>query len=1274
MVKKEVDLLLEQARAEEEAYNWVEAAKLFEQAAMFYLDKKMLEKAAMSYKRLGHANAQASETADTSEEYKNLNNLAIVAHKKAKNLFKQTKNKPEELECEAEVFYIKGVISGSVMEAKRNTSESYELFIKSSEIYENKEDLESMARTLSRGAVTSGNLILYCSDPKEIEEFYQKCIKIADKSWKLSIKIGNIQSLAKSLLAEGWASYLRPFIIDFTREEHWREYFNEYLMKCDKSLKFIEGVTNSIVLGEISLVSGGWYCYYGVFVEDKKKQREFIDKGLELLEKAFIFASNTKDKSLMIYSLFWVNWFALLGGRFKYIQKRIFKDVHEIIVLGKIYRDLYSNPGFFANLMPANYYSNFAQRSFINPAQKKSYAEKGIEYANESLKATSFLPYSAWIYQILTSTYSQLVILATSKDEKNKIIQKMLQYAKMAENISRNYKGGYSKAAGYSCLYRAYKTLADIAKSEEGKIEMLSITIEALEKYIMHEMESRGRIIAVQIRLGTLYQELGIVSKDINVLLKARELFIHIIKESVEKGYIYYAAAAHKYIAHIEDRMGNYTASANHYKKALESHNNSLKNIEYIPLKSKIKEKKDYSRAWNLIEKAKAYHKKEEHLLSKKNYEEACKILETLQKFHYEAFYYFAWASQEEAEQYSKEEHHEKAIQKYEITKNNFQKAKKFLEKTFKKSSDKEIKEKIEKLAKVADVRINYCSARIDLEKARILGKKGEHLAAAEKFATTASQFRDVCSLFRIERERDELKAVYYLCKAWESMELAENYEVPEKFKEAANLFIKASQLFTESKLKFLASGNSSFCLALEHGCKFDESHEIVIKAKLYTKVKSLLRNAATSYEKGGFKSGSDWALATSTYFDGVWHLIRTDEELEISKRKSLLNIGSNYLKSAAELFGKSGYKEKEREVLEQLKRVLKEEKILVSALNTIKKPSISSSIEGIIAPACPLEISQSPRISEIQQLTEDISSFIGKDRITKKYELIYKDLLKEYPETQKKECKVGIAQIGISNIGDIISEFFEVKSSGLLGLKQNKINEIQSKVKEMIENAHNIGIDILIFPEMTIDLNYKQIFEELSNLAKLYKMYIIPGSYHDERTKMNLSVVIGPEGILWEQEKHIPAIIHFGSKRFKEAIKTNFYPRKTIVCDTKFGRIAIAICRDFLDMDLRVELKNCEPPVDIIINPAFTPVTADFKAAHFDARRSLYAYCFFANVGEFGNSLIYTPEKDRTERTIPAKEEGIIFKDIDIFRLRSERKKWEKEQKKKVQFIQSTR
>ncbi|MHA2097400.1 MAG: tetratricopeptide repeat protein [Candidatus Kariarchaeaceae archaeon] len=290
------------------------------------------------------------------------------------------------------------------------------------------------------------------------------------------------------------------------------------------------------------------------------------------------------------------------------------------------------------------------------------------------------------------------------------------------------------------------------------------------------------------------------------------------------------------------------------------------------------------------------------------------------------------------------------------------------------------------------------------------------------------------------------------------------------------------------------------------------------------------------------------------------------------------------------------------------------------------------------------------------------------------KYKLEYLDLLKGSSITEKSKFRVGIAQIGLSKSGDILNENYEEKSSGLFQLRKDKVEDIRYKVKEMIEIGNSENVNVLLFPELTIDFNYDQLLQDIISLSKVHNMYVVPGSYHDHEKKENICLIIGPDGVLWEQRKHIPATIHFGGKKFTEGIKVDSLPPKSIICNTEFGRIVVSICRDFLDMDLRVEFKNFEPPVDLILNPAFTPVTADFKAAHFDARRSIFAYCFFANIAEFGGSFIYTPEKERVERIILAKEEGLIYKDVDLFGLRSERKKWEIEQEKQIRFIQSTR
>ena len=113
-----------------------------------------------------------------------------------------------------------------------------------------------------------------------------------------------------------------------------------------------------------------------------------------------------------------------------------------------------------------------AQRSFFNIRQRKSYAKQGIKYAEEALRLISELPYRAWPCQMLTYCYSELIRLSSLKDEQNEYSDKMLSYAQKAVKIGEEFEGGLVRAAGYSSMYRAYKTLVDLAIDEENKINM----------------------------------------------------------------------------------------------------------------------------------------------------------------------------------------------------------------------------------------------------------------------------------------------------------------------------------------------------------------------------------------------------------------------------------------------------------------------------------------------------------------------------------------------------------------------------------------------------------------------------------------------------------------------------------------------------------------------------------------------------------------------------------------------------------------------------------
>ena len=982
-------ILLKGARLEEKNHNWVKAAKNYEQVSKIFIDKKELAKAAKIFKKLGYVYYRAAEIAKTTEEYVERNTSAISFYNKAIRIYEQIKNKNQQLECLAEVQFINGLLSDSIEQAKQAFNESHTLFIELSELYSEKNEQKNIARVLSRAAMALFFLITYYSESKDIEQVYQKGRDVAIKAWELSKEVNNIQSLAEALFAERMLFFMIFSIIPFKWDEAWKEYMKEGLLRCSESLKLVEDCDDPYILGLIYSMVGSWFCAYGfLFIEDETKQREYTEIGLELMEKGLAFSRKSKNNSLIIISLWWLYWLAISIRKFEFVQSRISQDLQEIEALGKIFSNSYIIWHYWSNLLPAFYYITVSRRSFFTSDQRKAYAQNGIEYAKKALNKLAFKPGFGMLYQILTWSYSQLANLDTSKEKKKEYIQNMLQYALKANEIGERYEGGFARGIGYSSLFRAYKTLADSSTSKQDKVEMLSAAIDASEKNIKHALWSRTGIIAAQMRLGLLYEELGITTGEFNTLMKVKEIFLNVISNCKERGYYYYAAASHEYIAHVEDRMGNYLTSSEHYNKAQEAHKESLKYIEYKLLKNKIEEKINYTKAWSFIEKAKEYHKRENHSSAKENYEIASKILEELPSFQYESSYYSTWALQEEAEHFSKNENQKEAIERYNYTKEGFETAIKDLEKAYKNSKNKEERVRIEKLKKLAQIRMIYCTARINLEKARILGKKGRHIESAERFASAALQFNKVCEHFNIEQERRELEAIFYLCKAWEYMEYGEEYEDPHKFAEAANLFTKASNLFTETKLKFLASGNSAFCQALEYGSNFDKTGDMKLKSELYPKIKSMLRNASSSYRKGGFEGGADWALATSTFFDALWHLINVDEELELDKKKELLDIGSMYLKSAATLFGKAKYKEKEREVLKQLEMVKKEENILISAINTIKKPSISGSTIGISAPACPLETSLSPNLSEVRKLTEEATKIMEKREIKDKSKL----------------------------------------------------------------------------------------------------------------------------------------------------------------------------------------------------------------------------------------------------------------------------------------------
>ena len=256
-------VLLERARDEEKNYNWVEAANKYELAVNYFVDRKLEEKAAEALKKQAYAYSQAAISLNTASDYLRLNELAAKVYEKAAKLFNDVGNESENLECEAEAFFVSGFITNSVTDALKAFNRAYDLFIKSNNYYIKKRDQEGIVRTLSRASVASAYRVEYYSEREVCKKFCQESREIGSRAWRISREIGNHRFLTESLVAEASSALLEARIVPFKWSKFWKDYFKELLVKTDESLKIVAACPDSKLLGQLQFAAGFIYNLVG---------------------------------------------------------------------------------------------------------------------------------------------------------------------------------------------------------------------------------------------------------------------------------------------------------------------------------------------------------------------------------------------------------------------------------------------------------------------------------------------------------------------------------------------------------------------------------------------------------------------------------------------------------------------------------------------------------------------------------------------------------------------------------------------------------------------------------------------------------------------------------------------------------------------------------------------------------------------------------------------------------------------------------------------------
>ena len=1369
------------AKKMEIKYEWLEAAKSYEQAS----HSKSGTSAAEIGQRIGFCYNQASKQTRDLEEFKKLRKLAVEAYSNSAKLFEKEEsleNQGKTAQCNAIAEYTRSWLASSPQEKKKMLDDCRAFGNIALKAFRNAGDELNYGKTCNTLLLCLNERLSLASTEKEKRVIAQEGLDCGSKAISVLSKLDNKSEL---LQAYSIASLVNWYGANISEQEEERKKLANRSLKYSKKAVALSKKGDNPYLTALSRWAATLCTLF--FTE---KIESALKYAKEMLQQGFIVNDNYLKGVASYILAFATDWMIpreANPGKKKKRREDIIKYAEDAIR----HLQLTSQDSIIAEtyMFYVESYSSLASDFAVNPSEKLTFSKKAVETGRKGLEyaVRSGSPDAIGsTLHALSKALNSCSNLEQRKDEKTKLLEEALGYRKeYIKTVERSFPSNdWVRGLGKTYAAQIEAELAGLETDEDKKITLFENSFSDMEAGISHSkkwISSRPTpslivfVAGFEDTFGGMLTERYQLTKDKEILTRAIEVFNDAAEKFKKVDLPSRVAESHWKIARNKDYLGKHQEAAENFEDASTYYKAAAQKIHQFA--DFYQDYAVYMEAWNEIEKAKLAHKHEEYALAKQSYEKTATLLNKSKLWNHLSSNFLAWSLLEHAEDSSRQE---KSIEAME----SFNKAAKLFEEAMKTIKDAHAQlERIEQayLIKASNTREKYCLGRIALEEAKILDRQGDHIASSRKYTSAVQIFQKAADNME-ESDRQELMPIICLCRAWKTMTLAEAENSPDLYLEASQLFEESKEHSVNEKAKILALGHSRFCKALEAATRFEDTRDM----KLHLAATQHLQSAANYYVKAGFKTASEYAIATQRLFDGYIYMDNANKETDPEKKARYYIVAERILKISAQSYMKAKHPEKAEQVHRLLDKVTDERKLATSLSEVLHAPTITSSTASFVTPtptyekAVGLERFEHANIQghltvpeevaieedlEIQldlvnvaknfglivridnlipkgfRVTEAPPEYAVKDgsidlggkrfdplkvesikisaRATdfgvfkvspqvvyideagqfrtcrpeavhvkvgapvrrfpegkpkKKYQIVYRDLLTKFPRIPKSKCRVALAQIGVSKSGDVVHEFYEEKAAGLFGLRQDKVELVRLKVKNMIEIAHAKSINVLLFPELTVDLNYRELLEDIVSLAKAYEMYIIPGSYHDQKTKRNVSVVIGPDGILWRQEKHIPAIIHYEGKMLNEGIDVGELPRKTFVCNTEFGRIAIVICRDFLDMDLRVELKNIEPPIDLVLNPAFTPVTADFKAVHFDARRSIYAYCFFANVAEFGNSLISTPEKERVERTIPPKEESLIYKDIDLIQLRLEREKWEKLKKKGKGFIQSTR
>jgi KaiC/GvpD/RAD55 family RecA-like ATPase len=926
---------------EEEKCNWLEAAKFYESALDSTTLPGLLKAEYME--KIGRCYDLASRQVENPADFTDLRELSVKAYEEAARLFKQPSsvNMGKSTACQALAEYGRSWLAPNASKKKPLLENCLVLGKKAAEAFRETGDSSSLGKIYTDLSFCLYDLYYIVQTYEEKQSIAPEAISIVDEAISILSETKEKNELVNALSIasiESW--YFAYFCIKKESENHAKR-----SVDYSKKALALSKKVSSPYFRAMALWAASWatLCY-----------TEDIETSLEYAKKMLQQASLARDDYLKgrAYEVLGTikDWLAVSEAD-PDIKKQRYEEIleysEEAIRNFKLIRQ--ESETEIGYSFYTTTYAYIAKDFATSRSEKLVLSKKAVEMGEEGLRfaisSGSPQPMMSVLHS-LSKAYQYNSKLELGKEEKLHLLRNALEYRKEYVRIGeRSCPDTWILGVGLVYAAEIEADLSELEEKTESKFALFDDAFADMETGIgycndwLKIRAAPAQVAAVagyEESYGDMLNRRYLLTNDRTNLLSANKSYNNAAEKYKKASLPTLAAETYWKIAKNLDIDCNYKRAAEKFLDASSWYRIAARRISQ--LNEFYQDYAIYMKAWSEIQKAKLTHEDAKYAISSKHYQKAANLLNQSKRWKYLSQNFSAWSLLEQAEDLSRKERSSEAIGSLKKANKAYEKSKKTLQEQLDKIDKSDEKAYVTELIQASEQRMEYGNGRIAIEEAKILDKQGDHAASSATYGSAGETFQKIAQgNGQIGKEAQPL---FYLCRAWQKMTLAEARNSPELYQEAAQLFDQANKYTFDQSAGFLALAHKSFCKALEAGTIFETTRN----EDSYNDTKRYMNRAADYYLKAGFETGSEYAKATQRLFDAYVYMDMAKRETNHENEARYYLMAERVLQISAQSFANAKYLQKRNLVRRLLKKVGEEKDLALSLNQVLHLPVVASS------------------------------------------------------------------------------------------------------------------------------------------------------------------------------------------------------------------------------------------------------------------------------------------------------------------------------------------